>query len=1274
MFRIVWHRPVHLLAVLLATLALTGTALLAGPAQAKAQAPARPQGPCDLYAAGGTPCVAAHSTTRALYAGYHGPLYQVRRLSDGKLKDVGVVEPSLKPFPDAGGYADSAAQDAFCADTTCLITTLYDQSPQHNDLTQAPRGAFTGPAMGGANNLPVADMAPITVSGHKAYGIFIEPGMGLRNNDTRGIAVDDEPEGMYWVVNGQHYNDGCCFDYGNGETDSRDDGDGTMETSYFGNAPWWYHGNPPGPWVMTDQENNLVGCVNPGSTSKLCADLPTMTSRFVTAVAKGEPHHWASLGGDAQHGDLATMYDGPRIGPSYDPMRKQGAIVLGNGGDNSVGSQGTFYEGVMTAGYPSDSTDHAVQANIVKAAYDVPQLTLTPASATDTPPGVQTFAPGAGQQVTETFTNTTGATAAGVKLGLTVPSGWTSVVTGTADTSKTFDSVAPGASVSATFTVTSGPIAFEGDLVGQDSWTTPGQGSRRAGTTTEHVRNTSPIKINEYRIGTDADPTDSFIELYNSGDSTVDLSGWTLTEHPAEQAVDSTITVPAGTKLGAGKAYLLGLATSGLAAPADAGDSSINVRSTTGLAPGQQVRIGSGPGAETRTISAITSTGATGPRAPGKLGNAVRLSGNGEYVALPEGIVSGLDDFTASAWVNPSATSTWSRIFDFGSGTGTNMFLTVDGGGSGLRFAVTKTGNGAEQQLTGGGQLPLNTWSHVAVTLTGNTGRLYLNGNLVATNPNMTLHPSSLGSTTQNWIGRSQYPDPYLNAAVDDFQLYDHALSDAEVTALAGGQAGAGNVASYKFDEASGPTALDSSGKGHDATIISDATAASAGTPLWQPLPDGPVITVPAGSTNVPVTSTAGFTVGQKVAVGYGDRIETATVTAVGKRGTQAYLAAPATAGSSTLKVTSTANITAGDSIRLDIDSRIEKVTVASVGTPGSGGTGLTLAAPLKFAHSSNLPFSDRGTGVTFTPATRFAHSSNEPVRPLGSGITLDKPLESSHGVNAAVVDDAVNKAGYQGSPAPDQWFGGPALAGAGNMVLRDAAGHVADSLNYGRLVDPWLAEGYQGTSGSGRAGCTAAVPATTSGPGSSAARYPDGADTDSNCADFITTRKPTPGASNESALDAGPLVSLQTSGSASTYLRHEDAGTDVLVSPVTSSSSTAVKQDATFVKAAGLADPSCVSFESVNRPGSYLRHENFVLHLQPDDGSSLFAQDATFCAKPGNSGQGVSYQSVNFTEKYVRAYQGAAYLASNGGTNAWDDAASWAEDSTWLEATPWAQ
>jgi hypothetical protein len=213
---------------------------------------------------------------------------------------------------------------------------------------------------------------------------------------------------------------------------------------------------------------------------------------------------------------------------------------------------------------------------------------------------------------------------------------------------------------------------------------------------------------------------------------------------------------------------------------------------------------------------------ATGPRVTGRIGNAVKLSGQSEYVDLPTGIVSGLTgDFTVSAWVNPAAISTWSRIFDFGTGTTANMFLTINSGG-GPRFAITTGGGGAEQQVTStAGQLPLNTWSHVAVTLSGNTATLYVNGTAVGANSNVTLRPSGLGNTDQNWIGRSQYADPHLNATVDDFHIYDRALAAADVQALAGGQPGAGNVAAYRFDENGGAPAADSSGSGRDATIVS---------------------------------------------------------------------------------------------------------------------------------------------------------------------------------------------------------------------------------------------------------------------------------------------------------------------------------------------------------------------------------------------------------------------------------------------------------------------
>src|SRR6266545_2902261 len=118
--------------VLMLALALTLIGALLTMAAPAGQAPPRPKGPCDIYAATGAPCVAAHSTTRALYASYNGPLYQVLRQSEGKTLDIGVAQPVASPVPDAGGYADAAAQDAFCANTYCWITTIYDQSPKHN--------------------------------------------------------------------------------------------------------------------------------------------------------------------------------------------------------------------------------------------------------------------------------------------------------------------------------------------------------------------------------------------------------------------------------------------------------------------------------------------------------------------------------------------------------------------------------------------------------------------------------------------------------------------------------------------------------------------------------------------------------------------------------------------------------------------------------------------------------------------------------------------------------------------------------------------------------------------------------------------------------------------------------------------------------------------------------------------------------------------------------------------------------------------------------------
>jgi hypothetical protein len=209
-------------------------------------------------------------------------------------------------------------------------------------------------------------------------------------------------------------------------------------------------------------------------------------------------------------------------------------------------------------------------------------------------------------------------------------------------------------------------------------------------------------------------------------------------------------------------------------------------------------------------------------------GNALRLGGPepNEYVELPAGIVEGLTDFTIATWVNPAATTTWSRVFDFGTGPGTNMFLTVDAGGAGPRFAITTGGGGSEQVVNSSAGLPTDQWTHVAVTKSGTSATLYFNGEPVGTNPDLTLSPADLGSTTQNWIGRSQYPDPLLNGTVDEFQIYDRGLSQSEVQALMSPPDGSGgNIAAwYRFDEADGTTALDASGNGQDATVATEIT------------------------------------------------------------------------------------------------------------------------------------------------------------------------------------------------------------------------------------------------------------------------------------------------------------------------------------------------------------------------------------------------------------------------------------------------------------------
>jgi hypothetical protein len=328
----------------------------------------RADAPCDLYAAAHTPCVAAHSTTRALFAAYNGPLYQVQRASDGAILDVGLL---------SDGYANAAAQDSFCTGTACTITKIYDQSSYHNDLAIAPPGGQAqGAGPGGYDLGAPADALAVTAGGHQVYGVEISAGMGYRNNATAGVAVNGQPEGMYMVTSGTHFdgdgstNHGCCFDYGNAETNSRDNGSAHMDAINFSQAcPQSNQCTGSGPWVQADMENGLYPLIAyaPTTSNANVGPLP-----YVTAMLKNDGQtSYTVKWGDATSGGLNTTYSGA-LPAGYAPMHQEGAIILGIGGDNSNWSIGSFFEGVMTAGVPSDATDNAVQANIVSVGYGAP--------------------------------------------------------------------------------------------------------------------------------------------------------------------------------------------------------------------------------------------------------------------------------------------------------------------------------------------------------------------------------------------------------------------------------------------------------------------------------------------------------------------------------------------------------------------------------------------------------------------------------------------------------------------------------------------------------------------------------------------------------------------------------------------------------------------------------------------------------------------------------------------------------------------------------------
>ena len=174
--------------------------------------------------------------------------------------------------------------------------------------------------------------------------------------------------------------------------------------------------------------------------------------------------------------------------------------------------------------------------------------------------------------------------------------------------------------------------------------------------------------------------------------------------------------------------------------------------------------------------------------------------------------------------------------------------------------------------------------------------------------------------------------------------------------------------------------------------------------------------------------------------------------------------------------------------------------------------------------------------------------------------------------------------------------------------------------------------------------------------------------------ATVVTGSPAPPAASGSPGLSPGSLISIEaTTACCQTFSIAHDSGDDqVRITQVTAGSSPAARAEATWIVRPGLADSSCLSFESADVPGAYLRHHDFALFLDPDNGSAHFAQDATFCPQPGNSGEGHSFESLNDPSMFIRHFDYIVFIASDGGQLPWDNTTHWHHDTSWSVIAPW--
>ncbi|WP_197528907.1 LamG-like jellyroll fold domain-containing protein [Aeoliella mucimassa] len=231
-------------------------------------------------------------------------------------------------------------------------------------------------------------------------------------------------------------------------------------------------------------------------------------------------------------------------------------------------------------------------------------------------------------------------------------------------------------------------------------------------------------------------------------------------------------------------------------------------------------------------------------------GEVIDLDGTSNYIQLSDDVANG-DEFSFAGWVNWQGGGNWQRIFDFGNDTSSYLFLTPSNGSS-LRFAIK---NGGGEQIVQTSALQVGEWTHVAVTLGNGSAKLYVDGELVATNNSVTISPSDF-APTNNYIGDSQYTsDPLFNGQLNDLLFTDYVLSPTQIAGLMTNTTP--DVASTIVDLGTATRGLpynwSIAGQATDDDLGDSVTYAKANGPAWLTIAED------GGLSGVPTTDNEGL-------------------------------------------------------------------------------------------------------------------------------------------------------------------------------------------------------------------------------------------------------------------------------------------------------------------------------------------------------------------------------------------------------------------------------